>query len=780
MYKKYLFYLLIFALFMMVAIVALYQSELEDVEKTLRVESALLMDRQVDALNVELKEINADVRYLAGQQQLKELYTTGNKADLIKQLEQDYQLFSHSKKSFDQIRFIDKDGMEVIRVNFNDGSPSVVPPDKLQNKKHRYYFSEAIILDKGEVYTSPLDLNIENRQIELPLKPMIRFSTPVFDSDNNKIGIIVLNYQANRLLKAFKKNAQNYAGHAMLLNDEGFFLVAMNRELEWAFMFENQKEVTIDTQFPGLSQLINTQYKGQYRNQSGLFSFVHMQKGRKNKAEKAAMSCSSCDWTVVLFIPEEKIEAIAKPAMRAGLLQLLIIYIFMAAVLWLILFYRQKHRTDFEQHAKLNKALMDERDLFIGGPTVVFKYRNEFSWPIEWISQNIEQVLGYKVKQFTSGELNLANVIAPEYLKQVNDNIQRIKSEPGLVPDNEPFQMVHADGRRVWVQNSMSVVRDAEGRVTNLYGYINDITDRVEAEEIIINAQQLNQKVLDTINDPTLVIDVNNYGLVLVNNAAKQLYVKPGQENLNGLTCYGMSHKLDAPCRGENDPCPLQQVKNTGRKYSVIHKHFTANGDQLYVEVFATPIFGNQGELIQIIESHHDITERVKTETQLRKLATTDGLTKIFNRAKFDDELQMRFESSRDSKQSLALVMFDIDHFKQVNDRFGHDVGDSVLKELVSLMGNFIRKSDFLARWGGEEFMVLVSGADIRDIEKMANHLRSVIESHEFSIAGKVTASFGITLMVDSDSVASLLKRVDSALYQSKMNGRNRVTFIQG
>lgn len=179
-----------------------------------------------------------------------------------------------------------------------------------------------------------------------------------------------------------------------------------------------------------------------------------------------------------------------------------------------------------------------------------------------------------------------------------------------------------------------------------------------------------------------------------------------------------------------------------------------------------------------MIETHHEVTERVRTEHQLRELASTDGLTKIYNRAKFDQELKHRFEARQTSGQSLALIMFDIDHFKQINDRHGHDIGDQVLIEIVQLVRKYIRKDDLLARWGGEEFMILVSGTDLVNIEKMASHLQQVVEQHHFPSVKKVTASFGLTTLLESDSIESLIKRVDSALYQSKRNGRNRVTTV--
>ena len=97
---------------------------------------------------------------------------------------------------YDQIRFLDNTGKEVVRINYNDGNPAIVPQSQLQDKKDRYYFQEAIALAPEETYISPMDLNIEHGEIEVPLKPMIRFGTPVFNSNGHRQGIVLINYHA--------------------------------------------------------------------------------------------------------------------------------------------------------------------------------------------------------------------------------------------------------------------------------------------------------------------------------------------------------------------------------------------------------------------------------------------------------------------------------------------------------------------------------------------------------------------------------------------------------
>ncbi len=121
----------------------------------------------------------------------------------------EFTVFANKKKRYDQIRYLDSSGMEIVRINFNGGRPQVVKQRELQNKSSRYYFREALVLERGGIYLSPLDLNIEEGEIEYPLKPMMRFGTPVFDQAGDKKGIILLNYFGDYLIGNFTRAAAN-------------------------------------------------------------------------------------------------------------------------------------------------------------------------------------------------------------------------------------------------------------------------------------------------------------------------------------------------------------------------------------------------------------------------------------------------------------------------------------------------------------------------------------------------------------------------------------------
>lgn len=158
----------------------------------------------------------------------------------------------------------------------------------------------------------------------------------------------------------------------------------------------------------------------------------------------------------------------------------------------------------------------------------------------------------------------------------------------------------------------------------------------------------------------------------------------------------------------------------------------------------------------------------------LRLRATTDPLTGLYNRAKFDESLASETARSERYETPLALIMYDVDHFKQVNDVHGHQIGDDVLVRLAEIVFESIRTTDLLARWGGEEFVILAPGLDGPTACQAAEKLRATIEQAAFSVVGKITCSFGVAEFSDGDTAATLVARADNALYRAKLHGRNR------
>lgn len=162
--------------------------------------------------------------------------------------------------------------------------------------------------------------------------------------------------------------------------------------------------------------------------------------------------------------------------------------------------------------------------------------------------------------------------------------------------------------------------------------------------------------------------------------------------------------------------------------------------------------------------------------TKMAEIAYTDSLTKIYNRLHFAHFLDIEIDKAKRYGSTFSIIFFDLDHFKKVNDNYGHLAGDKVLEKLTEIVAKANRSADIFARYGGEEFIILAPETDVNGALAHAERLRRDIEKFDFKPAGHITSSFGVTeFNAESDTLESLLDRADKALYIAKEVGRNRV-----
>jgi diguanylate cyclase (GGDEF)-like protein len=191
----------------------------------------------------------------------------------------------------------------------------------------------------------------------------------------------------------------------------------------------------------------------------------------------------------------------------------------------------------------------------------------------------------------------------------------------------------------------------------------------------------------------------------------------------------------------------------------------------------------------RIIKLKDEVVAQRKRESELMEInelldsrskalevqAKTDPLTGVFNRLGIEEAISLGLQECRKYKKPLSLMMIDIDHFKQINDQYGHDIGDMVLSNFTRFVRQHIRAQDLLARWGGEEFVLVCRDTDIENAHALANKLRSLIASQSLHLDIRITASFGVATLKPQDNIEQLFKAADIALYEAKTAGRNRV-----
>lgn len=272
--KALLFFTPLFALLLIIAWI-IFQFETKAYRQVLERNLINTIELQNKNIASDIKNIISDLLFLSGQSELEELFDRGNPIDeeSLEDLNEEFLVFAKARRLYDQLRLLDDKGMEIVRINFNNGNPAIVPESKLQDKSKRYYFIETMRLNKGEIFMSPLDLNIENLEIETPPKPMIRFSCPVFDSQGRKRGMVILNYLGERLIQKFEKIDSMLPVPLMLLNNDGYWFIGPTPEDEWGFMHKNRKNRTFKHKFSVEWQRIQTADAGQFETDAGLFTF---------------------------------------------------------------------------------------------------------------------------------------------------------------------------------------------------------------------------------------------------------------------------------------------------------------------------------------------------------------------------------------------------------------------------------------------------------------------------------------------------------------------------
>jgi diguanylate cyclase (GGDEF)-like protein/PAS domain S-box-containing protein len=265
------------------------------------------------------------------------------------------------------------------------------------------------------------------------------------------------------------------------------------------------------------------------------------------------------------------------------------------------------------------------------------------------------------------------------------------------------------------------------------------------------------------------------------NRGAEGLTGYPAEEVLGRLCKDGLLQHMDPDgkllC---NDGCPMEASMLDGRERAQELFLHHKKGHRVPIMVRAIPIRGTTGEIEGAVEVFNDISGQVLAAERIRELealSLIDPLTGAGNRRYAEIQLNSRLAEKKRYGLRLGLLFLDLDRFKSINDRHGHAVGDDVLRVVGKTLSSTLRAGDFLGRWGGEEFVVLVGGLDARRLTEAGQRVRTLVANSSVpSVPGlEVTVSVGATEARGDDTVASLIARADARMYEAKVRGRDRV-----
>ncbi|NVK18648.1 MAG: PAS domain-containing protein [Methylocystaceae bacterium] len=317
---------------------------------------------------------------------------------------------------------------------------------------------------------------------------------------------------------------------------------------------------------------------------------------------------------------------------------------------------------------------------------------------------------------------------------------------------------------------------NANGEIHSLLGISTDVTEQKRLEKALRRNEAQLTTILDNLKAHVYIKDIN-YCYTYV-NADMCSYLGKTKEEIEGKSDSEIFGKKIAKRFHQSD----QQVFTYRENCSSIEKsrHYQT-GKKRYFWSVKVPLINDLGNTYALLGISTDVTEQKRLEKELRELASTDVLTGVNNRRHFIELFERDLKQAKRYKTSLALIMLDIDHFKNINDSFGHSVGDDAIKTMTRLCQESLRDTDVIGRIGGEEFAILLPQTDITGAWQIAQRIRQATENSCFDTTTgqnicNFTASFGVTeLKPDDTSPDDLLKRADIALYDAKSQGRNRV-----
>ena len=486
--------------------------------QTIQIRDASTLQSASEVASLLLEQKLSDLLVLAEGETLRKYLHESSMKNWI-HLAREFSLFARRKPHYVQIRLIDADGMEAVRVNNTMGVQSIVPKSQLQDKSHRYYFNDAIKLNQGDIYTSPLDLNIDNGNIVIPFEPTIRIATPIFDGYGVKRGILIINYSPKELLNRLAQFFAGMNGEVVMLNPDGYWLMGPEEEKLWGFMFNSPN--TFATEHPKVWKEINQNVSGALTSKDGIFIY-----------QKASL-------------------------------------------------------------------------------------------------------------------FNMENIGTPENIDRETILKKSMTEEP------------------YWLLVSI---------------LSNDLIKRMSTSRTLITI-----------------------------SAYLSLFL------LSGFISYVFS-------------------RNAAQK-------------QLAYQ-------------------------------QLEEHAVTDPLTGVSNRRELMITGEREIQRSKRFERNLSVMMLDLDHFKRVNDSHGHKIGDQVLKHFSTICSSSIREQDLLARFGGEEFVVIMPETDLEGAMQLAERICANVRKRPYrhnSVDIPITVSIGISGILASDTrYEQILDRADHALYQAKTLGWDR------
>ena len=499
----------------------LYSSVVKSEKELKKMNEILILRNLNHIINKNFNTIISDLIFISKNQALQEFLDKENK---IGPIIKDLLAFSHSKRLYEQIRFMDNKGMEVVRINFNRGKPKVVPKTDLQSKAQRYYFDKTMNLNKEEVFVSPFDLNMEHGEIEKPLMPIIRFGTPVFDRQGKKRGIILLNFTGNNLLKDFENISVPSFGEVMFLNSDGYWLKSPNDEDEWGFMIDGRKNKKFSNIYPDVWKITFKMLHGQLHTSKGMFTFLNVYPlldciaCRQSEISSNSIAIDDEDqftskkyyWKIVSRIKPKELAFQSRDYLnKLNIVNIVLFVLFVPVSLLIsrtIILKKmseeklRKYRENLEEIVKkrtfkLRKEILQRKSLEVEQNRLITAIEQadetimiaDINGTLQYVNPSFERVTGYK-KEEVIGK-NLRIIQSGKHDKAFYKKLWNTITQGNVWYGH--FINKKKDGTLFHEQATITPIYDKFGKIINYVGVKRDITREVMLEKQINKRQKL-------------------------------------------------------------------------------------------------------------------------------------------------------------------------------------------------------------------------------------------------------------------------------------------------
>jgi diguanylate cyclase (GGDEF)-like protein/PAS domain S-box-containing protein len=318
-----------------------------------------------------------------------------------------------------------------------------------------------------------------------------------------------------------------------------------------------------------------------------------------------------------------------------------------------------------------------------------------------------------------------------------------------------------------------------KGEIIGGVGIIDDITERKRAEEVLRESEERFRQVVDNMSEVFWLRSADSRDV---------LYVSPAYERIWGRTRQSLYDNPDSfidSVADEDKPMVIEKFNAylEGGSFDLEYRIVRPDGGIRWVWSKSFPVKDDQGKIVRHTGMGMDITEHKQAEEKIRQMAYHDYLTGLPNRKLFSDRMHIALALAQRNQKGVTVILLDLDNFKDVNDSLGHDVGDLLLKAAAERLSAALRKSDTVARYGGDEFALILP--DLKEVESVIRVARKIVDRfREPFLLGThqliATTSVGIAVYpYDGTDEATLLKNADIAMYQAKQTGRNRYKIFE-